>query len=282
MLVVFLLRSVIGSLSSGGVETVVRVREYFANSTASLPSYIRARGELEGEIQRLKQDIASESGNQTTIARLMSENEELRALLGDSKDERILAGVIARPPNTPYDTLIIDRGTAHNIVEGAIVYHANEHAIGMVSRVYEKIAVVTLFSSDGVESTVYVYGPDVFAYAYGEGGGVIRISLPQGILVKEGDAVVLPSLHMGDLGVVERVVSLSTKPEQNAYLTFPIPIQSLRTVTIGREAISTPNVNDLESGVERLRERFRIDVPDELRLGTATTTDEGTSTPSIP
>jgi cell shape-determining protein MreC len=272
----------IGSLSSGGVETVMRVREYFANSSASLPLYIRSRGELDDEIQRLKQEVAAQSGDQTTIARLIGENEELRGLLGDSKDERILAGVIARPPHTPYDTLIIDRGSNHNIVEGAVVYHTNEHAIGVVSRVYEKIALVTLFSSDGVETSVYVYGPDVFAYAYGEGGGVIRISLPQGIEVKEGNAVVLPSLHMGDLGVVERVVSLSTQPEQNAYLTFPISIQSLRTVTVGREAVVTPSLTDLEDGVERLRERFRIDIPEALRLGTGTTPNGATNTSPAP
>jgi cell shape-determining protein MreC len=282
VLSVFVLRSMVGSLTAGSIETVMRIREYFAHSSAALPLYIRSRGELDAEIQGLKQELAAQSGSQTTVARLVSENEELRALLGDTKDERILAGVIGRPPHTPYDTLVIDRGSIHDMKEGAIVYHTNEHAIGMVTRVYEKMALVTLFSSNGVESTVYVYGPDVFAYAYGEGGGVIRISLPQGIAVKEGDVVVLPSLHMGDIGIVERVVSLSTQPEQNAYLTFPIPIQSFRTVSVGKEPIAIPTISDLESGVERLRERFRVEVSETARLGTGTTTNEATSTPQSP
>lgn len=284
ILVVFVLRAMIGSLSSGGVGMVVRTREYFAHSTAILPSYIRSRGELESERQRLNEALAAESGDETTIARLTSENEELRALLGDTTDDRILASVIARPPNTPYDTLIIDRGGKQSIVEGALVYHSNDHAIGMVSRVYEKMALVTLFSSDGVETSVYVYGPDVFAYAYGEGGGVIRISLPQGISVEEGDVVVLPSLHTGDLGLIERVVSVPTQPEQNAYLTFPVPIQSLRSVVVGREASVTPNLTDLEHGAELIRDRFRIEIPENLRLGTATTVSgsNATTTPRIP
>jgi hypothetical protein len=179
----------------------------------------------------------------------VSENEELRTLLGDTEEERILGGVIARPPSTPYDLLVIDRGSQQGVKEGAIVYHVDQHAIGVVSRVYETMSFVTLFSSSGMETTVYLYGPDVFAYAYGEGGGVIRISLPQGIEVHEGDSVVLPSLHMGDLGIVEHVVSLPTQPEQNAYLTFPVPIQSIRSVAVSKEPMNTVSLKDLESNV---------------------------------
>ena len=123
-----------------------------------------------------------------------------------------------------------------------------------------------------METTVYLYGPDVFAYAYGEGGGVIRISVPQGIPVHEGDAVVLPSIHMGDLGIVEHVVSLPTQPEQNAYLTFPIPIQSLRTVTISKEPMGIVDLGDLESNVEAFRKKLLYEIPEPLRLGTATGT----------
>ena len=271
LLCVFFFRSVIGNLTSGSVGVLMNMRNYFESSGATLPTYLRSRGELVAKILSLEEQIAAQSGDNATIARLGRENEELRMLLGDTKDERILAGVIARPPSTPYDLLMIDRGARDGIVKDAIVYHSSQHAVGMISRVYETTSLVTLFSSSGVESTVYVYGPDVFAYAYGEGGGVIRISLPQGILVHEGDVVVLPSLHMGDLGIVERVVSVPTEPEQNAYLTFPIPIQSLRSVTVSKTAMTIPPADELIANVEELRAYLRIDVPDSFRLGTATT-----------
>lgn len=279
--VVFVLRYALGNVASGSVGVLMRMREYFRDSSAALPVYIRSRNELNAEITTLNEHIAAQSGDASTIGRLTHENDELRALLGDTKDERILAGVIARPPSIPYDLLMIDRGRAHGIIEGTIVYHANNHAIGMVSRVYETTALVTLFSSAGVESTVYVYGPNVFAYAYGEGGGVMRISLPQGIHIEEGDPVVLPSLHMGDVGIVDRVVSLAAQPEQSAYLTFPVAIQSIRSVTVGREPMRAPTPDDLETGVEFLKSRLRAEIPENLRLGTGTTTSSST-TPGIP
>jgi cell shape-determining protein MreC len=272
LVAIFVGRLFFSSVFASSTEVIIRVREYFAHSAAVFPTYIRSRSELEKIITGFEEEIAKESGNRATIARLVHENEELRALLGDSGDERILAGVIARPPATPYDMLMIDRGSAHGIKEGVIVYHTNGHAIGMVSRVYETMSLVTLFSTSGVETTVYVYGPDVFAYAYGEGGGVMRISLPQGIKVTEGDSVVLPSLSMGNIGVIERVISVPTQPEQSAYVTFPVPIQSLHNVTVGTYVADIPSVTDLEAGVERIRERFRVEVPDAIPSSSTTAT----------
>ena len=83
---------------------LMSVRNYFESSGATLPAFVRSRGELEAEIVSLEERLAAQSGDSSTIARLGSENEELRSLLGDTKDERILAGVIARPPSTPRES----------------------------------------------------------------------------------------------------------------------------------------------------------------------------------
>ncbi len=281
ILVVFFLRDILGAVTATPARILLSVRSYFTESTATLPVYLRDRSEIARQIEGLHEELASRSGDRSTIVRLTSENDELRALLGDTRDERILAGVIARPPSTPYDVLVLDKGSENGIVVGAIVHQANQHAIGIVTRVYTSMSLVTLFSSSGAESTVYLYGPDIFAYAYGEGGGVIRISVPQGIDVHEGDSVVLPSVGSGDLGVIERVVSVPTQPEQSAYLTFPIPIQSLHAVTVSREPVELKDFDDIDAQVELVRERFKVDVPDAFRLGTATTSP--TSTPdSVP
>lgn len=268
-LVLFFLRGFIGGLFGSVMGGVLHVRNYFTHSTAVFPSYIRSRNELVSEIERLTDELASQSGDSATIARLSRENAELRGLVGDRPDTRILAGVLARPPMVPYDLLVIDRGTRDGILEGAIVYHTNNHAVGMVTRVYERNALVTLFSSSGVETSVYLYGPDIFAYAYGEGGGVIRISLPQGIEVHEGDPVVLPSLHMGDLGVVSRVVSLPTQPEQSAYVTFPVPLQSMRTVLVSGEAMVAVPFTELEPNVRSMTEMFKVNLPETALVPTS-------------
>ncbi len=284
VVLIFLLRGALGGLLSGVTTTVLRVSNYFQTSSASLPAYLRDRTELLSEVNRLRQEVAAQSGGGATIARLSFENDELRTFVGDSSEERILAGVVARPPAVPYDLLVIDRGSDHGILEGALVYHAMNHVMGIVSKVYPESAFVTLFSSAGTETTVYLYGPNVLAYAYGEGGGVIRISVPQGVTLTEGDPVVLPSIHSGDIGVIERIVSLPTEPEQSAYVTFPVSLQSVRTVHVGKTVIDIKTYEDIVPNITLINERFAIEVPDIARSVTSTTTptstlDTSTTTP---
>lgn len=278
ILIVFLLRGVIGYTTSGLGTSIQVVRSYFAQSGAVLPSYIRDRNELLRTIESLREELAARSGDMATIQRLSHENEELRRQFAEVKEERIRAGVIARPPSVPYDMLVLDRGSMHGILEGALVYHEGNHGIGIVSQVYPESSLVTLFSTPGSEITVYIYGPNVFAYAYGEGGGVMRISVPQGVALNEGDPVVLPSLDSGDVGVIERIVSLPAQPEQNAYVAFPVSLQSIRSVSVGKSPLMPRSYEDIAPNLEAINARFNIPVPDHARSVGSTSTP--TTTPA--
>jgi cell shape-determining protein MreC len=262
----------LGNIFSGTVGTILAARQYFENSSATLPTYVRDRSELLSEIQDLRETIGAQSGSAATIERLTEENEEFRALLGDDTEERIAAGVIARPPFSPYDSFVLDRGTEDGITEGAIVYHTSDYAIGYVRHAYSKSSVVALFSSPGIESTVYVYGPDIYATAYGEGGGIIRISVPQGVSLTEGNVVVLPTLDTGILGTIGTVTSVPTQPEQHAYLSFPVSMQSIRIVGVERNPIAEVSFKDAALNVDAFRTKFLLDVPPELRLSVGTST----------
>ncbi len=278
--IVFLLRGSLGNIFSGMVGSILSARQYFEGSSATLPTYVRDRSELLSEIQNLKVAIGAQSGSAATIERLSKENEEFRKLLGDDKEEHIAAGVIARPPFSPYDSFVLDRGTADGITEGAIVYHTSDYVIGYVRHAYTKSSVVALFSSPGIESTVYVYGPNIYATAYGEGGGVIRISVPQGVNLAEGNVVVLPTLDTGILGTISSVTSVPTQPEQHAYLSFPVSMQSIRIVGVERSPITEVSFKDAALNVDTYRTKFLLEVPPELRLSVGTAT--ASTTPQIP
>ncbi len=279
LILVWILRSLLGSVFSHITYPFEAMTDYFLTSGAALPSYIRERKELNEEIGRLKGELAAVSGSQATIARLSHENDELRLLLGDNGEERIAAAVIARPPLVPYDLLVLDKGSTEGIRVGAPVYYAGNHVLGLISKVFEESSFVTLVSSAGAESTVYLYGPNVFAYAYGEGGGITRISVPQGVELKEGDPVVMSALHTGDIGVIEKVVSIPAEPEQNAYVTFPVPIHSLRIVSVGKNVIEAKTFEDVLPDTVLIKERFKVEVPDIERSRTSSTTPAATTTP---
>ncbi len=273
-------KDIIGGITASLTSPFYTVRHYLDTSGATVPAFIRDREELLEQIRQLEQQVSSHQGVDATLGYIMEENNELRSLLQASTSPRIVAGVIARPPFTPYDTVIIDRGTRDGIVEHAPVYFGGGTAIGYVRKVFSEDALVTLFSSPEVESTVYVFGPNLFTTAYGEGGGVVRISIPQGIAIAEGDVVVLPSLDTGVLGVIDEVQSVSTEPEQRAYVTLSAPIQSIRLVSVGTRSIEPVSFADALTEIEEARATlFTIPIPEHARV--STTTHATSSTTSV-
>lgn len=233
---VFLFREPLRGVGGTIVSPWLFIRHYFNTSTAIVPVYFRERSVLESEIETLSQTLASYHGTRNAYTILEKENSELRALLGVTTTPSILAGVIARPPRTPYDTVIIDKGSRDGILEHAPVYYGSNMALGYIRAVYESYALVTLFSSPHVETTVYVFGPNMFTTAYGEGNGVIRISIPQGVTIKEGDLAILPALDGGVVGMIDTIQSIPSEPEQHAYITLETPLQSLRLVRVSQNA----------------------------------------------
>lgn len=266
----------LGTVSMYASMPVYKMRHWIFESSASVPSYFRERGALIAEIRALENQIALSGGTEGTIGRLAAENEELREQLSIHSDDRIVAGVAARPPFLPYDTLLIDRGSKDGILQNAIVYQASDVAIGFISRVFHNSALVTLFSTPGVEATTYMYGPNIYTTAYGEGGGIIRISVPQGISVEMGDIAVLPSLEVGMLGKIGEIKSVPTDPEQHGYIMQNPSLQSLRLVSVSTRVLEDVSYEEAEKIIQNNNYGpLSIDVPEIINIDTefATGTD---------
>lgn len=269
-LVAFVVLVVLKDVITGGTaffaQSLYSVRHYFLTSSATIPLFLQSRLELLERITSLETELASQRGMSTTYTYVSEENKELRALLSASSSPRIGAGVVARPPFTPYDTVIIDRGSEDGVVLHAPVYYGSNIALGYVRSVFPHTALITLFSSSGVETTVYLFGAHIFTTAYGEGGGVIRISVPQGVPLEEGRLVVLPSLDTGVLGTIRSIQSISTEPEQHAYVTLDEPLQSIRLVSVGTRAVEEATFEEAKEHVEETEKQlFTITIPEDER-----------------
>lgn len=263
----YVLSGLLGKAVSFVTAPVYGIRHWLAESSATVPLYFRSRNELLAQIGTLEERLVAQGGNEAILAQRTAENEELRGLLSIHDEVRVGASVIARPPYLPYDALLIDRGSDDGILEQAIVYYAHDRAIGIVSRVFAQSALVSLFSTPGMESTVYVVGPDVFTTAYGEGSGVTRVTIPQGIPLAEGDVVILPSLEVGVLGAVSAIESVSTQPEQNGFVTFEVPLQSIRTVSVSTRTLERVSFEDAQTYMKALDyEALTIEVPEMYRM----------------
>lgn len=252
LLVAALFSSSLGELSSVVVSPLYTVRTWLTTSEASLPRYFRDRTKLGEEIEQLQSALAQSAYDTSRLAVLEAENALLRNIHTTVEHPRIIADVVRRPNETPYDTLVVHKGAVDGVVEGALVY-ADKTVIGTVVRVFPESALVMLFSTAEVRSPVYVYGPDIFAHAYGMGGGVIRVSVPQGIAIAVGDPVTIPIEDSSIYGRVTHVESVESNPEQYAYVTQEPVLQHIRFVAIDSFAMPVFSYEDAVQSIEGAR-----------------------------
>jgi len=283
LLVASVLLFVVPKLVYGVVSVVVypfeALRIWVLESNDSLPNYLRERQTLIAELDALKQQVAVSEGTENTLAKLQVENEQFRLLCEAVPEERVIARVVGRPPQLPYDVLMLDRGREHGVVEQAPVYVGSDQVIGYVSRVYDRTALVTLVSTAGFESMAYIVGPNIYTYAEGIGGGMLQVQVPQGIPLAVGDTVILPAIDSGVYGAITQIETAPTQPIQYGYVPMQVNLQSMQYVSIGAEAIVPHSYEEAEGLVAEIREElFAVSLPPgvlvtpEVATTTATTT----------
>jgi cell shape-determining protein MreC len=256
------------------VITPVNVAKHWvSDSGGSLPQFIRNRSELIDEMNSLRSELAASSGDRFTTKGLLKENKELRSLLGDEAESRILAGVVARPVALPYDSLMIDKGTRQGVHEGAPVFIGDNTVIGIVKNATFDTSLVELATTDGFSTTVYIVGPDIYTNAVGIGGGQMRVGVPQGISLSEGDLVMFPSVASGIYGAISVVQSEPSRPEQYGYVSPDIPLSSIRFVSVGTRPLQKISFEEAQEILEKNKENiFTVPVPEDILVDTSATT----------
>ncbi len=238
------------------------IRVWVAESGNSLPQYLRARSTLIAEIEAYKIANSTERGDESTIKKLQIENDAFRTQLGAVPEERLLARVIARPNQLPYDMLMLDRGQVHGVLENAPVFLGKDQVIGFVSVVHAQTSLVTLLTTPGFVASAYVFGPNIYTETEGMGGGVLRVRVPQGILLQTHNLVMMPALDSGVYGEIAYVEAAPSQPEQYGYVRTPVPLQSLYYVSVGREPMVTHTFTDAKNLVVNVRSTlFAVAVP---------------------
>lgn len=167
---------------------------------------------------------------------LMKENEELKSRLGrDPNVPRVLAGVILRPPATPYDTLVIDAGFREGLARGDAVSAGGTTMIGVVSELYANSARVTLYSAPGEKYDALLHlsdGSTLPVAIEGQGGGSLVARVPAGTLVRAGDYALLPGIMGGLTAKVTHVEGAEGESFSAVYLSLPVSPSSLRFVEV--------------------------------------------------
>ena len=150
----------------------------------------------------------------------------------------ILASIISRPPQSPYDILIIDAGYDNEIRAGMLVTAYGNVLLGYIAEVFPSTSKVKLISFSGEETNVLIESAGtgtstvISAIAVGRGGENLEIKLPSSIAINFGDQVKTMRTFSFIVGTIEKVEISLSDPFQKLLFRLPVNIQELKYVMI--------------------------------------------------
>ena len=197
-------------------------------------SYFYSKKYLSLENENLKNNLNEMTNRMSNYNSVLDENLKLKEILERKieKSSMILATILSKPNQSPYDTLIIDIGAKSGIEEGQKVFASGDVPIGYIGLVYPNSAKVVLFSNPGEKIEGVVSGGDTFIQIVGRGGGNFEIVLPRDFVLEKGTEVVLPGIIPYTIAIVESTISDPRDSFQKVLLTSPVNIQELKFVEV--------------------------------------------------
>jgi hypothetical protein len=245
-------------------------QQWFHESQARLPMFLKSQNDLVNQINDLQSKLAAAESTDLTQKRLYDENFWLREQLSIDGKKRIGAAVIARPNEMPYDLLQIDRGEDDGVRVGAPVYIGADNVVGVVAQLAPHYAFVELFTTPGFTATTFIAGANIVATLEGYGGGVARVKVPQGIALKVGNLVHVPSLDPGVFGRIEYVETHPSQPEQYGYITLQKPIANINYVSVGTETVVPVDPSVIEERINHMIKEALVVDTSKLNLASTT------------
>jgi len=161
------------------------------------------------------EQLASENSALASENQMLVEKEaSVNALLGvaSTRTSGILAGVVARPPASPYDTLVLAAGKDAGVALGQEAFGEGGVPLGMVSAVTADFSRVTLFSAPNAVTHGWVGKANIPLTISGTGGGSLSATLSRSAGVAVDDIVFVPGPGQLPIGTVVRIDSDPSSP----------------------------------------------------------------------
>ena len=190
------------------------------------------------EVSVLKNRVAELESKILLLEPLEKENQELKAMFSHPEDAKkyILGAIISRPPQSPYDVLIIDTGSNNGVKEGMTATAFSNTLLGYVTDVFPQTSKVKLVSFPEEETNALIEsvstGAKISALAIGRGGGGMEIKIPSSVEVHSGDRIMTLGTYPLMLGIVERAEINLSDPFQKIFFRLPLNFQELKYVMI--------------------------------------------------
>ncbi len=195
---------------------------------------LESKKELWKQNTLLKAEIAAKDLELAQVKTLEEENRQLKETLGRIPAERkvVLSGILAKPNQTPYDTLIIDRGELDGLKPDDLVFAKGDILIGEIESVENNSARVLMYSTPGNISQVIYGNTGRYFNARGTGNGSFEVEVTREIEVNVGDMFFYPGLDNVLVGVAKKIEFDARDSFKKVIIKSPVNIQEERWVEV--------------------------------------------------
>lgn len=215
------------------VAPLWRTSNIFSRTFTSIAALVHSKESLELENQSLKAELDSYSALAIDSRAAEDSRDEILAEFNRaSTTPGIASAVLVHPPETPYDILIIDAGTADGVSVGDGVSTPEGVSIGAVAEVSTHAARVELYSSSADKTDAVLERNSLPVTLIGQGGGNFEFDLPKGVSVVVGDKILSPNIRAEMIAVVGDVLSDPTDSLEHVYAKSVINVSTIRFVLV--------------------------------------------------
>lgn len=177
------------------------------------------------------------SQNVLLSAEVAGLTEKDSVLSGASLTGRILAGVVSRPPESPYDTFLVAAGKSEGVTPLMEAFAVDPNTsggvpIGIVSNVTAHYSQITLFSAPRITINGWIGKTAIPVTLHGTGGGTFGAVVSRSAAIGAGDIVYVSGPGMLPIGTIARVDSDPSSPAVVLRITPLINIFSIGWVTL--------------------------------------------------
>ena len=225
------IRNAVAYVGTGIVRGANGVSAWVGGSASTL----RFKSALVRENAGLKDQISALNARLIERDVLSRENEELKAIMGRAVHMQFtFASVLSKPPQSLYDTLVIDGGSNLGFVQGLVVYANGETPIGTIEEVLPTSSVVRMYSSSGEKTDARLDPSHVDITLEGHGGGTFSVQVPHDFSVAQGSLALSRDVSSHVIAILQKSTSDPRDSFQTLLFSSPVNMSELSFVQVQR------------------------------------------------
>ncbi|MBA3733199.1 rod shape-determining protein MreC [Patescibacteria group bacterium] len=217
----FLMPNYLRVVATGVSLPIWSVTDQVVNPFFKIKNFLSFKGTLIKENLKLQDETVTLKLRQMDYDVLSKENQEIKTVLGRKNSIHRVAGILSKPPRSPFDTFVIDAGSSEGVFIGNKVYISENIIIGTITNVTPHTSLVQLFSTGGLKQDAVVSRTGTMLTITGRGGANFEIEVPKDTDILWGDSFLYPGLNSSILGNVYYIDTNSQSSFKTIYIRIP-------------------------------------------------------------